>query len=169
MNGPSSTLPVVSLTADPVQIGGFVTSYLAGAEATGGAYALIEHTLGPGLLGAPPHRHAREDELSYVLAGTLTVWREGSVVAEAGPGTVVPKPRGHWHTFWNAGSVPVRFLEVISPPAFAGYFRELAGLIPPQGGAPDPAALTALAGRYGLEFDFAALGSLLERYGLRLG
>ena len=105
-----------------------------------------------------------------MLEGTLTVWQEGSVVAEAGPGVVVPKPRGHWHTFWNAESTPVRFLEVISPPAFAGYFRELTRLIPPQqGGAPNPAALTALADRYGLEFDFAALGPLMERYSLRLG
>ena len=101
---------------------------------------------------------------------SFTVWQEGDVIAEAGPGTVVAKPRGKWHTFWNAGAVPVRFLEVISPPAFAGYFRELAGLISPQqGGAPDPTDLAALADRYGLEFDFAALGPLLERYGLRLG
>ncbi len=30
----------------------------------------------------------------------------------------------------NAGATPVRFLEVISPPAFANYFSELAALIP---------------------------------------
>lgn len=157
----------VTVTADRVQIGGFGTTFLAGPEATRGAYALIAHTLGPGLIGAPPHRHAREDELSYVLEGTLTVWHDG-VVTEAGPGVVVRKPRGEWHTFWNAGTVPVRFLEVISPPAFATYFRELADLIPSHG-APDPAALDALAGRYGLEFDFAALGPLMQRYELRLG
>lgn len=66
---------------------------------------------GPGLLGAPPHWHTREDELSYVLEGTLTVWREGAVTAAA-PGAVIQKPRGEWHTFWNAGPVPVRFLEI---------------------------------------------------------
>ena len=166
MSAPSSTIPV-TVAADRVEIGGFATAFLAGADATGGAYALAEHTLGPGLLGAPPHRHSHEDELSYVLEGTLTVWREGTV-AEAGPGTVVRKPRGEWHTFWNAGQVPVRFLEVISPPAFVGYFRELAGLIPPQG-SPDPAAIATLAGRYGLELDFAALWPLMARYGLRMG
>jgi len=157
----------VTVAVDRVEIGGFGTVFLAGADATGGAYALVEHTLAPGLLGAPPHRHAREDELSYVLEGTLTVWRDGAVT-EAGPGTVVRKPRGEWHTFWNAGLEPVRFLELISPPAFAGYFRELARLIPPHG-APDPAAIAALAGRYGLELDFAALGPLMARYRLRLG
>ena len=166
MSAPSDVIPV-SVTADRVQIGGFTTAFLAAADMSGGAYALLEHTLGPGLLGALPHRHAREDELSYVLEGTLTLWREG-VVTEAGPGAVVAKPRGQWHTFWNAGAAPVRFLEVISPPAFADYFRELAGLIPPRG-VPDPAELAALAGRYGLELDFAAVGPLMERYGVRLG
>jgi mannose-6-phosphate isomerase-like protein (cupin superfamily) len=162
MSEPAHAIPV-TVTADLVQIGGFTTRFLA----TEGAYALIEHMLGPGLIGALPHRHSREDELSYVLDGTLTVWREG-VVTEAGPGTVVRKPRGEWHTFWNSGATPVRFLEVISPPAFATYFRELATFIPAQG-APNPAEIVALADRYGLEMDFAALGPLIERYGVRLG
>jgi len=153
--------------ADSVQIGGFGTRFLAEAPATGGAYALIEHTLAPGLLGAPPHRHSREDELSYVLEGTLTVWQEGRAV-EHGPGSVVPKPRGQWHTFWNTGSSRVAFLELISPPAFASYFRELATIIPAQG-PPDPAQFLALAARYGLEFDFQVMGELVERHGLRLG
>lgn len=90
------------------------------------------------------------------------------MTSEAGPGATVLKPRGEWHTFWNAGTTPVRFLEVIAPAAFATYFRELAGIIPPDG-PPDPAAIVALAARYGLEFDFAALGPLMERHGLRLG
>ncbi len=152
--------------AERVVIGGFGTTFLAGAGDTGGAYALVEHTLAPGLLGAPPHRHAREDELSYVLEGTLTVWRAGRV-SEAGPGAVVRKPRGEWHTFWNAGREPVRFLEVISPPAFADYFRELGRIMPP-GAAPDLAAITALAARYELELDFVALGPLASQYGLRM-
>jgi quercetin dioxygenase-like cupin family protein len=153
--------------SNSVQIGGFGTTFLADAAATGGAYALIEHTLTPGLLGAPPHRHSREDELSYVLEGTLTVWRDGAA-SDHGPGSVVSKPRGEWHTFWNAGSSRVRFLELISPPAFANYFRELATIIPAQG-PPDPVEFMALAGRYGLEFNVAAMGPLVEHYSLRLG
>ena len=166
MSDPSTAQPA-PVPHKRVDIGGFGTAFLATAEAPGGAYALIEHTLEPGLIGAPPHRHAHEDELSYVLEGTLTVWRDGTA-AEAGPGALVRKPRGEWHTFWNAGPTPVRFLEIISPPSFADYFRELAALIPPQG-APDPAAIVALGARYGLEFDFAALGPLMARHGLRLG
>ena len=164
MSAPPDRIPV-TVTADHVRIGGFGIAFLA--EDAQGAYALVEHTLAPGLLGAPPHRHSREDELSYVIEGMLTVWRDG-VVTVAGPGDVVRKPRGEWHTFWNAGTTPVRFLELISPPAFAGYFRELAALIPPYG-PPDPRAIATLAARYGMEFDFARMRPLMERYGVGLG
>ncbi len=94
--------------SDIVGIGGFITRYLSLPNPSGGSYALVEHTLPAGLLGAPPHRHSREDECSYVLEGTLTVWRAGTVQAY-GPGSAVTKPRGEWHTFWNAGTEPVRF------------------------------------------------------------
>ena len=166
----------VTVTEDRVQIGGFGTRFLTTAAAEtpegvgGGAlpFALLEHTLAPGLLGAPPHRHSREDEISYVLEGTLCVWHRDGYVIEAGPGTVVRKPRGEWHTFWNADDVPVRFLDVVSPPEFAGYFRELAALIPEQG-APDQARIAALAARYGVEFDFGAIGLILSQYDLHFG
>ena len=44
-------------------------------------------------------------------------------------GGMVVKPRGVFHAFRNPGSAPVRFLEVIAPGTFAGYFRELAPLL----------------------------------------
>jgi mannose-6-phosphate isomerase-like protein (cupin superfamily) len=159
------------LEVDVVAIGSFITRYLADPAVTGGSYALLEHTLGAGMIGAPPHRHEREEECSYVLEGSLTVWRAGSVTT-VGPGGVVLKPRGEWHTFWNCGKNPVRFLEVIAPGAFASYFRELDKVLATQlarGQAPDRVAINALARRYGLEFDFAALGQLIAEYGLTLG
>jgi quercetin dioxygenase-like cupin family protein len=162
----SSTVPV-ELTDDFVGIGGFGTRFLCEGTVVRDSYALIEHTLAPGLLGAPPHRHANEDEVSYVLEGGLTVWRAGAVTI-ARPGAVVTKPRGEWHTFWNAGPEPVRFLEIISPPRFAAYFRELGTLIQ-ETGRPDPQRIDVLAARYGLEFDFATMGKLLAEYRLRLG
>jgi hypothetical protein len=63
---------------------------------------------------------------------------------------------------------PVRFLEVIAPGAFARYFRELAPLLQRKG-PPDLVAVTALAGRFGVEFKFASTPELLARHGLRLG
>ncbi|HEV7366029.1 MAG TPA: cupin domain-containing protein [Gemmatimonadales bacterium] len=150
-----------------VWIGSFGTIYKVPPELTPSATAIVEHVLGPKQLGAPLHRHSREDEISYVLEGELTV-QQGEDPATAGAGGTIVKPRGVFHAFWNAGSVPVRFLEVIAPGNFAHYFQELAPLLS-RPGPPDLAGLAALAGRYGVEFDFASLPQLLERHGLRAG
>jgi quercetin dioxygenase-like cupin family protein len=58
-------------------------------------------------LAAPYHRHAREDEYSYVLEGRMGALLGDDVVyAEAGD--LVYKPRNQWHTFWNAAITPCR-------------------------------------------------------------
>jgi quercetin dioxygenase-like cupin family protein len=152
---------------EAVWIGSFGTIYKVPSEVTGGAVAIVEHVLGPKQLGSPLHRHSREDEISHVLEGELAV-QQGDRWDTAGVGGTIIKPRGVFHAFWNAGTTPVRFLEVIAPGRFDQYFRELAPLIRP-GGLPDLAAVTALGGRYGLEFNFAGVPELLARHGLRLG
>jgi mannose-6-phosphate isomerase-like protein (cupin superfamily) len=149
---------------EAVWIGSFGTIYRVPSGATPSGIAVVEHVLGPRRLGAPLHRHSREDEISHVLEGELSVQQGERVETVATGGTVV-KPRGVFHAFWNPGSIPVRFLEVIAPGAFADYFRELAPLLE-RAGPPDLAALGALAGRYGVEFDFASLAALLRRHGL---
>lgn len=149
-----------------IQIGGFGTRYkVQGTNAHGAA--VVEHTLEPGLLGSPMHRHTREDEISCVVAGELTI-RIGDELHVATVGSVVLKPRGIFHAFWNSGTETARFLEVIAPAGFEGYFRELRQLIP-DNLQPDMEAVAALAARYGLEFDFGSLPELLERHRLRLG
>jgi quercetin dioxygenase-like cupin family protein len=150
-----------------IQIGGFGTTIKVPEALTNGSVAVVEHTLAPRLLGAPLHRHTREDETSYVLEGVLTV-QVGEEVTTAGPGEMIVKPRGLFHTFWNAGEQPLRFLEVISPGGFEGYFAELARIVPADG-PPDMGELVALATRYGMEFDLASISVLTKRYGLRLG
>lgn len=137
--------------------------FLLDGEATGGRFSLVEHTLPPRGLGAPLHRHAREDEYSYVIEGRLGA-QLGDETVEAGPGEVVRKPRGQEHTFWNAGDEPLRFLEVISPGGFEGYFREIAPLLE----AHDQAGVQEIAARYELEIDFATIPHLAERHGLRV-
>ena len=102
-----------------------------------------------------------------MLEGELSV-QQGDRIETVAAGGMVVKPRGVFHAFWNPGSAPVRFLEVIAPGTFAGYFRELAPLLR-RPGPPDLAALGALAARYGVEFDFDSLPRLLERHGLELG
>ncbi len=64
---------VANGTSETVLIGGFGTIYKVLSDATGGSVAVIEHTLEPGLLAAPLHRHTHEEEISYVLEGEVTV------------------------------------------------------------------------------------------------
>ena len=92
-------------------------------------------------LAAPLHRHLREDEYSYVLEGRVGALL-GEDVLEADPGDLVFKPRGEWHTFWNAGDDPCRILEIIAPAGFERFFAELVDL----GGVTqaDPAVLGEL-------------------------
>ena len=144
---------------------GFVVFKLFSAD-TGGALAMVEHTLAPGTLGAPVHTHRDEDEYSYVLEGELTVLI-GDQVVHAPAGTLVCKPRSTPHTFWNGGATPVRLLEIIAPGGFEEYFDELAEVL--GSGPPDPGHLTAVAQKYNVAMDFSSVAELGKRYGVWLG
>ena len=139
------------------------------AEWNNGAFAIVEHPLGPHILAAPPHTHTHEDETTFVLSGEIGI-RIGEEEAVLGPGCCVFKPRGVPHTFWNAGESPARVLEIISPAGFERYFDELIPLLKDkkEKGQPDISALMALARRYGLEMDFASIPGLLSRHKLVL-
>jgi uncharacterized cupin superfamily protein len=132
------------------------------SSATGGAFGLVEHDLPARQLGSPVHTHEREDEYSYVLEGQLTA-QIGDAVVEAGPGELVVKPRGIPHAFWNAGSEPVRFLELITPGGFEEYFFELAGPF----NARDAQAMDEIRSRYHLDLRMETIPELLERNGLQ--
>ena len=84
------------------------------------------------------------------------------------PGDLIFKPRGQWHTFWNAGDRPARLLEIISPAGFERYFEELIELLGGTGPS-DPAQIAALAARYGLELDPESVPHLVESYGVTFG
>jgi quercetin dioxygenase-like cupin family protein len=144
--------------------GGFGTYFKVAGETTRGAYAIVEHTLAPGVLAAPLHRHSHEDELSYVLEGELTA-QLGDQIVTAPVGTYVPKPRGQFHTFWNAAKTLLRFIEIISPSGFENYFAELAKLISPER-QPDMEKLIALQQQFGLEMDMDSLPRLMAQHNL---
>ena len=143
-------------------LGGIGVRFMAWAAETGGGFSLVEHPMAPRALAAPLHRHTHEDEYSYVLEGRMGADLGGEVVS-AGPGDLVFKPRGQWHTFWNAGDEPCRILEIISPGGFERYFEEFVDLR----ARPTPEAVAEIAARYGLEFDMASVPVLCERHGLR--
>jgi mannose-6-phosphate isomerase-like protein (cupin superfamily) len=144
-----------------VDFGSFGVQFLIWAEDSGGRFSLVEHPIPPRSLVAPLHRHANEDEFSLVLEGRMGA-RLGDDVVVAEQGDLVFKPRGQWHTFWNASDGPCRVLEIISPGGFEHFFREM---------SEDSEALAgetsaALDARYGLEVDDDSVGWLCETYGL---
>ena len=135
---------------------------IPGAD-SGERFSLVEHPMPPRALAAPLHRHNREDEYSYVLKGRLGALL-GDDVVEAGPGELVYKPRGQWHTFWNAGDEPASSLEIISPAGFEQVVAELAPLA--AGGPPDPEAFGELCARYALDMRPETLPELCSRFGV---
>jgi quercetin dioxygenase-like cupin family protein len=148
---------------DDTLVPGFTASTrLTGAQT--GSISIVEHTFAPGSL-VPPHRHTREDEISYVVAGEIG-FRSDDREASLRAGGYIVKPRGELHAMWNASSDPARMIEIISPSGFERYFVDLAEAIAAAGGQRDPATVGAVAARYGLEFDFSWVPGLVERHGL---
>jgi mannose-6-phosphate isomerase-like protein (cupin superfamily) len=135
--------------------------FMVEAGDSGGGFALVEHRMAPRALAAPFHLHTREDEYSYVLEG-----RVGAVLGDdevvAGPGELIFKPRGQWHTFWNADDTPARILEIISPAGLEQLFRQFG-----DAGLPEPTELAAMAAGYGAELDFEGTMQIIERHNLR--
>jgi quercetin dioxygenase-like cupin family protein len=147
-------------------LGGLGIRFMVPGEDSGGGFALVEHPLQPRALAAPPHRHSREDEYSYVLKGRVGALL-GEEVVYGGPGDLIFKPRGQWHTFWNAGDEDASLLEIISPAGFEEYFEELLALFPD--GKPEPARIAPIAHRYGLELDPSRIAAICAEHGLRFG
>jgi mannose-6-phosphate isomerase-like protein (cupin superfamily) len=94
----------------------------------------------------PLHRHNREDEYSWVIEGRLGALL-GDEVVIGEPGDLIFKPRGQWHTLWNAGDTPARIRELISPAGF----------------------VAGLCARYALDLQPETVPGLLERFGLVIG
>jgi quercetin dioxygenase-like cupin family protein len=132
---------------------------------TQGRLAIVEHTLPPRYLASPMHRHSREDELSIVLTGQLGA-KLGDDVVVAQAGSYVLKPRGQWHTYWNAGDTDLRFIELLVPAGIEGYFERLSRLFA-TAGAPSHDDVEILAHEYGLQFDFQGVPALCQQFGLR--
>jgi quercetin dioxygenase-like cupin family protein len=145
-------------------LGSIGVRFMIDGPDAGERLSLVEHPMSARALAAPLHRHTREDEYSYVLAGKVGALL-GDEVVIGGVGDLMFKPRGQWHTFWNAGDEPARILEIISPAGFERFFAELVEL----GGVASAGehALADLCGRYELEMDPGSVPGLIERFDLR--
>ncbi|MCA1645866.1 MAG: cupin domain-containing protein [Chloroflexi bacterium] len=123
------------------------------AEETGGRYSLTEFRMAPPPVpGPPPHIHEDSDEAIYVLEGTLQMEVGGQPIT-ATPGAVVLAPKGTLHALANAGSDAARFLVILSPPGYEGFWREMGELRAaggPDGAPPSAEVVLALQRKYHL-------------------
>lgn len=140
------------------------TTYKVLSKSVNGSAAIVEHTVEPKSIGAPMHKHTHEDEISYVLEGELSVIQNGEVQT-ASPGQYIVKPRGIFHTFWNAGDQRVKFIEVITPGNFEYYFAELAPFLE-AGKPPQMDKVRETGAKYGLIVDPTAAEEIIKKYGL---
>lgn len=135
--------------------------FLINGSDTEERFALVQHLFAPRALAAPMHRHHLEDEYTYVLSGRIGAVL-GGTEAVAEPGDLLFKPRGQWHTFWNAGDEPATVLELISPAGLERFFAWLGELDE----FPPPAVLAEKAAPFRCDVDEAATAALMERLGL---
>ncbi|MFF4852541.1 cupin domain-containing protein [Streptomyces sp. NPDC001194] len=145
-------------------LGSIGVAFKLWGEDTDGSVSVVEHPFPVGAL-VPPHLHTREDEYSIVTEGEIG-FRSGDRETVLGAGGYITKPRGELHTMWNAGSVPARMIEIISPAGFEHFFREMTEMLA-DGQPPPEDALPALAAKYGLVLGRPAwLPDVIARYGL---
>lgn len=133
------------------------------ADDVGGHVSVVEHPFDVGAL-VPPHVHHLEDEVSIVIEGKIG-FRSEDQEAVLAPGGYIVKPRGEVHAMWNAGDVPARMIEIITPAGFDRFFRELAEANAKRPMTPPEVAEMAAA----YELPFAEpdwIGDVIERYGL---
>jgi quercetin dioxygenase-like cupin family protein len=147
-----------------VSLGGLGVVFRVTGEDTGGALAVVEHPIEPGVL-VPPHVHEREDEVTYVIEGEIGARVGEQEHPSLGPGRYLWKPRDIPHAFWNASGAPARILDVIVPAGFERFFDELAALLARGAGDEE---IDKAGRRYGHTIVPDWIPELEERYRVRM-
>ena len=114
----------------------------------GGSLGMFELTVPPGSNVPPPHSHTNNEEIVYVLEGTLR-YSVGAETRDLTPGQTMRTPKGSVHGFSNPFGSVARALITLAPDIGARYFEDVAAVVN-AGGPPDKAALVAVMSRYGL-------------------
>jgi len=135
-------------TGQSLYVVGNEVSIKISSRDTGGAFAVAEDCTPPN--GGPPlHLHYEQDEWWYVLEGQFLFEVDGKKIY-AGPGATVFAPHGSRHTFQNVGVKPGRTVVTVVPGGLDLFFEEMDTAVPP-GATPDPASLSALFRKHGME------------------
>lgn len=117
----------------------------AGTKDTHGALGVMEAEIPPGS-GPPLHIHHNEDEMFYLLEGTLEIVDvDRTLIAEAG--SFLFLPRGSAHRFTNISDKPARMLMLFSPSGFEDFFLEVGTAVVPGQEAPSADQFAAAVNR----------------------
>jgi mannose-6-phosphate isomerase-like protein (cupin superfamily) len=104
-----------------------------GAE-TGSRYSVSEWWVEPDHLGVEPHTHEANEELFYVLAGTMT-FIVGQEEFDAPAGSFLRVPAGVSHGFRNATDAPAGVLNIFIPGGFEEQMPAIVAWFAAQTGA----------------------------------
>jgi quercetin dioxygenase-like cupin family protein len=146
----STLSPILSAPNDSptLNLGSSTLAHRIQSSQTNGAFAVVEFISEPGQ-GVGLHVHQREDELVYLLEGSIDVTL-GDSTMNVSEGACALLPRGIPHGYVNTGATPSRLLAVLLPGSldefFVGIDREL-GL-----DRAHEAHIGALCERFGLTF-----------------
>ena len=135
------------MSTTEIHVGQLRIRYLVDG-AQGGSLGMFELTVPPGSNVPPPHSHTNNEEIVYVLEGTLR-YSVGAETRDLTPGQTMRTPKGSVHGFSNPFGSVARALITLAPDIGARYFEDVASVIN-AGGPPDKAALVAVMSRYGL-------------------
>lgn len=130
-----------------IRLGSLEIRYLQ-AAGNGSEMGVFEMRVPPSCHVPPPHSHLANEELVYVLAGTLR-YTVGSETRDLRPGDFMSTPRGTVHAFSNPHAEVARALVVNTPDIGPEYFRNIAAIVN-AGGPPDRAKLMATMQKFGL-------------------
>lgn len=134
-----------------IKAGQLEIRYLIDGTVAGSGVGIFELTVPVGARVPPPHSHRENEEVVYVLEGTLR-YRVDDEQRDLGPGERMYTPRGSVHAFSNPHESTARALIILTPDIGAQYFRDIAELANAPGG-PNPAKMAEMMTRYGLTLE----------------
>ncbi|MGH9437265.1 MAG: cupin domain-containing protein [Terriglobia bacterium] len=130
-----------------ISVGRLGVRYLIDGSANA-SMGIFELTVPPASNVPPPHSHSNNEEIVYVLEGTLC-YTVGSETRHLTAGQSMHTPKGMVHGFSNPSGSIARALIILSPDIGAQYFKDVAAVVN-AGGPPDKGALLSIMSKYGL-------------------
>lgn len=111
-------------------MGAMQATFLADGEETKDTYSISEWYLDACTPGPGPHSHEANDDIFYVIEGTMT-FLAGEETIHATKGAFLRIPAGVTHDFWNESAARAGVLNIYIPggfeqdmPAIVDWFKK---------------------------------------------